>query len=81
MMQALTQSSLLTANALQQMGGLMAEENTKRQANQGYRSLKPKRDVTQIKCHDAASLMEEIMCFETDLHELGVTTTGEAAFF
>ena len=25
--------------------------------------------------------MEEITCFEMDLHELGVTTTGEAAFF
>ena len=81
MMQALTQSSVMTANALQQMGGFIAEESTKRQANQGYRSLKPKRDVTQIRCNDAPTFMEEIMCFETDLHELGVTTTGEAAFF
>ena len=78
---ALAQSALTTANAMQQMGGAMADQQTKRESNQGYRALKPKRDVTHIKGIDAATLMNEIYSFETDLMELGVTILGESAFF
>jgi hypothetical protein len=51
-----------------------------RQANQGYRTLKPKRDITSIECENAEQLMVELMQFEVDLGELGVPVRSEAAF-
>ncbi len=47
-LQALTNSSLMTATTPQELGGLTADSNQRQQANQGLRQLKPKREVTAL---------------------------------
>ncbi len=81
MMAALTNASLVSSNMLYQLGGIVQQNYTRQQAQQGYRTLKPKRDVTQVTCATAELLMEELIQFEIDLQELGVTGFAEAAFF
>ena len=81
MMAALAKASLVSSNMLYQLGGIVQQNFTRQQAQQGYRTLKPKRDVTQVTCATAELLMEELIQFEIDLQELGVTVFAEAAFF
>ena len=40
--------------------------------DQGYRALKPKKDMTKVTAEDAPTLMVELAQFEVDLGELGV---------
>ena len=47
---------------------------------EGYRSLKPKKDMTKIRAADARSLMIELAQFEVDLGELGVPVASEASY-
>ena len=81
MMAALTNASLVSTNMLYQLGGIVQQNYTRQQAQQGYRTLKPKRDVTQVTCATAELLMVELIQFEIDLQELGVNVFAEAAFF
>ena len=46
----------------------------------GVRSLKPKKDMTQITASDARTLMFEIDQFEIDLGEIGVSKQSEEAY-
>ena len=41
--------------------------------DQGYRNLKPKKEVTQLTCEGAEELMVELTQFEVDMGELGVS--------
>ena len=50
------------------------------QADQGYRHLKAKKDITQVTCDGAEGLMIELVQFEVDMGELGVSLLIEAAY-
>ncbi len=74
-------SSVVNTNA--QLGSLanaLHVQAAQQQQNQGYRALKPKRDLTKISADNARSLMIEIMQFEVDLGALGVNKNSEAAY-
>ena len=73
MFAALTNSSLATTNMLYHLGGMVQDHYARSASQQGFRSLKPKHEVAAITCGSAALLAEEIMNFEIDLQELGVT--------
>ena len=47
---------------------------------EGYRELKPKKDMTKVTAQDAKTLMVELAQFEVDLGELGVAVASEAAY-
>jgi hypothetical protein len=81
MFAALTNASLTSTAMLHELGGIISQQATRQQANQGYRTLKPKRDITQVTCATAELLMAELIDFEIDLQELGVRQRAEAAFF
>ena len=49
-------------------------------SSDGYRALKPKKDMTKVKAQDARSLMIELAQFEVDLGELGVPIYSEASY-
>ena len=51
-----------------------------RQANQGYRQLKAKRDITNISASSCKILMLEMVQFDVDLGELGIYRLSEAAY-
>ena len=57
LLQQLTQSVTLMANAL-------GTAEASRSSHQGYRALKPKRDITSITAESAKALMTEIVQFE-----------------
>ena len=46
----------------------------------GFKTLKPKKDITIITCGSAKLLMQELLQFEIDLGELGVGLSSEAAY-
>jgi hypothetical protein len=81
MLQALTNSSLVTANMLQELGGTITRNYQNQLNNQGYRQLKPKREIAAVTCQNAETLMEELLNFEIDMQELGVVEKAEAALF
>ena len=81
MLQALTNSSLMTAASVREMQQVMTQNYQATQDRQGYRQLKPKREVTKVTAADERTLVEELMNFELDLQELGVTDLTETAFF
>ena len=62
------------ANALQ--GANLNNSNS----DQGYRHLKPKKDLQKVTANDAKTLMIELADFEVDLGELGVPVHSEAAY-
>ena len=80
MLQALTNSSLITANMLQELGGTITR-NYHQLNNQDYRQLKPKRKIAAVTCANAEALMEELLGFEIDMQELGGVEKAEAALF
>ena len=49
-------------------------------ADQGYRHSKPKNDITKVTCDGAEGLMIELVQFEVDMGELGVSLMSEAAY-
>ena len=49
-------------------------------ADQGYCHLKPKMDITKVTCDGAEGLMIELVQFEVDMGELGVSLLSEAAY-
>ena len=57
------------------LGNLIAQGS-----DAGYRHLKPKKDVTKVTCEGAEELMVELMQFEVDMGELGVSLMSEAAY-
>ena len=82
MMQVLGASVLNTnqtvgylAQTLQQNAGGSAGSGS-----QGYRALKPKKELVSLSADNARTLMTELMQFEVDLGELGVAVTSEAAY-
>ena len=81
MFQALTNSALSTNQAVKDIGLMMSKNCQNQEAKQGYRSLKPKREMTKLTAVEAKTLMNELMDFELDLRELGVVEMTETAFF
>ena len=81
MLQALTNSSLMTAASIRELAQVSYYNQQSQQDKQGFRQLKPKRDVTKVTASDARVLMTELIDFELDLQELGVTDLTETAFF
>ena len=79
--QVLVNSSLATQAAVQDVSKLIAFGHQQQANQQGFRQLKPKREVAAITAADAATLMDELTQFQIDLSELGVNDRGEAAFF
>ena len=56
-----------------------ANQSTGR-SDQGYRNLKPKKDLQRITASDAKTLMIELADFEVDLGELGIPVQSEPAY-
>ena len=66
-------------NTNQQLGYL-AQTLGDRDGNQGYRALKPKKEMTRVTGADARVVMSEFAQFEVDLNELGLSQNSEAAY-
>ena len=62
-----------TNNAIQYMIAVYAETQANQREDAGYRQLKPKKDVTKVTAEDAKTLMVELVQFEVDMGEIGVT--------
>ena len=54
--------------------------NVRRTDDQGFRQLKPKKDITNITADDAPTLMVQFDQFEIDLGELGMHPGTEAGY-
>ncbi len=78
--EALVFGAQATNNSVQQLAGVVADAEHRRGLNQGYRALKPKRDITCITGEGAKSLMLEQVRFTIDLGELGINVKSEAAY-
>jgi len=83
--QAQAQSNLFAAQAnqthaaaMQQIAGAWRGGGGGEES--GYRTLKPKHELTKIKAANAKDLMEEMAQFEVDLGELGIQAHSEAAY-
>ena len=77
---AMGASIVNTNNNIAAMAQVIGNQQQTTSGSGGYRALKPKKEMTQIKAEDARSLMIEIMQFEVDLGELGITVQSEAAY-
>ena len=55
-------------------------DSTRRDGNQCYRALKPKKDITKVTASDARTLMSELAQFGIDLGELGLPIHSEAGY-
>ena len=73
-------ASIVNTNLnIQQLAGVVANQNRDdRDRNGGFRQLKPKKDLTNITAEDAASFMIQMLQFEIDLGEIGLSARSEA---
>ncbi len=80
LIQSLGQSAVNTNASVNHMAQVLADQAGSRDGNQGYRALKPKKDMTRISADNARILMTELMQFEVDLNELGLVCMSGAAY-
>ena len=69
-----------TNDAVTALANVLQGANLGSGSDQGYRHLKPKKDLQKITASDAKTLMIELADFEVDLGELGVPIQSEAAY-
>ena len=69
-----------TVQVVAQLAQVVASDHLRRDTQQGYRQLKPKRDVSQITASTSEVLIDEFLDFETDIAELGLPIASVAAF-
>ena len=77
---AMLQASANTAFQVGQLAETLQQAEARRTAAQGYRTLKPKRDITTVTAESAKVLLLEQVQFAVDLGELGIPTASEAAY-
>jgi len=77
-------STVVNTNNQLQMLAQTLEASSRAQGDrgsqQGYRALKPKKEMSRVSAESARVLMTELMDFENDLGELGINTMSEAAY-
>ena len=78
----LGQAQLTATHQMQAMMSVVQQSGngSASRGQQGYRALRPKKDITKITASGARALMIELNQFEIDLGELGVSTGSEAAY-
>ena len=83
MMFAIAQSTLMTAQAVQQQAQLAQQPRASGSTgnNNAFKSLKPKTEVTKITGATEELLSDELQSFEDDMRDLGILDYGEVAFY
>ena len=74
------QASAQSAASVDRLAHTLAASEAQRSANQGFRALKPKREITGITATSQKQLMLEQVQFEIDLGELGISPRSEAGY-
>ena len=80
LMQQMGYVMMQTNMQLGQLAALQSGHEDHGEGGRGYRSLKPKKEMTRVTAESARVLMTELMDFEVDLNELGVSTQTENAY-
>lgn len=76
----LAQMAIQSNQVVTQLAQIVASDHLRRDTQQGYRQLKPKRDVSQITAASREVLIDEFLDFGTDIAEWGLPLASEAAF-
>ena len=79
-LQAIAQSVTAANEAVAALATVLQGNAGSNSQDQGYRHLKPKKDLQKITAADAKTLMIELADFEVDLGECGVPVQSEAAY-
>lgn len=74
------QASAQSAASVDRLAYTLAASEAQRASNQGFRALKPKREITGITATSQKQLMLEQVQFEIDLGELGISPNSEAGY-
>lgn len=74
--------------SIQELAGTVKEfvaaainERREKTNQQGFRTLKPKREFLRISCKTREAFVDELVQFEIDMNELGIKMHSEACFF
>ena len=75
------EAMMQTQQSLQMLAAVMTDDRRRRDTQQGYRQLKPKRDVSAVTASSREGLIDELTQFEIDMNEVGMNMFSEASFF